>query len=336
MIEFRDSNTTEWDAVVNELDNLSFTQSWQWGDVQNDLGHTAHRFCIYDDSKPVGLIVAVEKHAKRGHFIEIPGGPLLDWTNEPLVSEVLIKLRDFAKKRRCAFVRFRPQVHNNQNYRDLLDKLNLHEAPIHLMADHTSIVDLTPAPDEMLARMRQQTRYEVRRAPKRDVVVSVDSTEEMAAKFHDLQVETAKRQGFFPPHPKQISTCLHSLGDKARIYRADKNGQLLNCGLIIDYGTESAYFEAASTPESRREPGAYALIWQAMLDARERGMTKFNLWGTAPPNQPNHRFAGVTTFKHGFGGDNVEFVPAYDIVVNPFVYRLNHMVETIRKKRRNL
>lgn len=336
MITFRETSREEWDEIVQNFDQISFPQSWQWGDVQNELGHIAHRYAIYKDEQPVGLVLAVEKHAKRGRFLEIPSGPLIDWSDKEVVDQTIQQLKILAKKQRCVLVRLRPQLHDNPAYHDLMRQIGLTQSPMHLMADHTSIIDLSPDLDTLLTNMRQQTRYEIRRAPKRGVTVSVDNSEEMIEQFHQLQVETAKRQGFFPPHPKHLAASVHQLGDNARVYRADKDDTLLNFALVIDYGTESAYFEAASTPESRREPGAYALIWQAMCDARERGMKTFNLWGTAPPDQPEHRFAGVTTFKRGFGGDDVAFVPAYDIVTNPLLYRLNHALETVRKKRRKL
>lgn len=336
MIRFVEGSRELWDEIIQHFDNVSFPQSWQWGDVQRELGHTPHRFVVYDDDQPVGLVVAIEKNAKRGRFLEVPSGPLIDWSNEAIVRATMDHLKSLAQTRRCVLVRLRPQLRDNPEYRQLLAKLGLVQSPMHLMADHTSIVDIRPDPDELLTRMRQQTRYEIRRAPKRSVVVSVDNSDAMIDTFHELQVETAQRQGFIPPHAKHLAACMHQLTDHVYIYRADKDGQLLNLALVIEYGEEAVYFEAASTPESRREPGAYAVIWQAMCDARERSMTSFNLWGTAPPDQPEHRFAGVTTFKRGFGGEDVAFVPAHDIVVSPLRYRLNQLIETARRKRRKL
>ena len=83
-------------------------------------------------------------------------------------------------------------------------------------------------------------------------------------------------------------------------------------------------------------PGAYALLWQAMHDLKKAGYQRFNLWGIAPAGQPNHRYAGVTTFKTGFGGDIVEYVPAHDMIISRIKYIKNWAVETARKKKRRL
>ena len=99
---------------------------------------------------------------------------------------------------------------------------------------------------------------------------------------------------------------------------------------------EGDYYEAASTLLNRKLPGAYALLWQAMRGLKQEGYERFNLWGIAPANQPNHRYAGVTTFKTGFGGEIVEYVPAHDMIVSKIKYLKNLAVETVRKKKRHL
>ena len=101
-------------------------------------------------------------------------------------------------------------------------------------------------------------------------------------------------------------------------------------------GAEAEYFEAASTEFNQKLPGAYALLWQAMQDLKEDGVQRFNLWGIAPPGQTEHRYAGVTIFKKGFGGEVVEFVPAQDMIIKRSRYQINKIIENVRKKRRHL
>ena len=107
-------------------------------------------------------------------------------------------------------------------------------------------------------------------------------------------------------------------------------------GLIIKDGLEGDYYEAASTDLNRKMPGAHALLWQAMRDLKAEGYERFNLWGIAPAGQPEHRYAGVTTFKTGFGGKVVEYVPAHDLVISHVGYLKDLVVEKARKKRRHL
>ena len=77
-------------------------------------------------------------------------------------------------------------------------------------------------------------------------------------------------------------------------------------------------------------------INKVMRDAKTAGQTRLNLWGIAYSDDPHHRYAGVTTFKRGFGGRDVVFVHAHDLVVRRLRYELDYIIETIRRKKRGL
>jgi lipid II:glycine glycyltransferase (peptidoglycan interpeptide bridge formation enzyme) len=207
---------------------------------------------------------------------------------------------------------------------------------MHLHAEHTSILDITPDTDTLLERMRQQTRYEVKRAPRRGINVRVESSPEALARFVAMQADTAVRQHFIPSSPMFLAALMQELGDHIAIYEACKDDIVLNSALIIMWGNEADYFEAASIPEARKEPGAYAILWHAIEAAKTRRIARFNFWGIAPGDNPRHRYAKVTTFKRGFGGDDVTYAQAHDFVIKPLGYTKNWLVESIRKRRRKL
>lgn len=325
-----------WNSLLSQFENVSLQQSWQWGDVNIALGHGVARYLLGDTTNPQAAMQVIVKSAKRGRYLEVPAGPMVDWSDGRLVAEVIGKLHATAKAERCVFVRFRPQLSDDPRHRALLQQLGAKPSPMHISADHTSIVDLEPSTDELLVAMRQQTRYEVRRASKRGVVVEESKDPDLVETFHQLQSDTAKRQGFVAPSKRYLAACIDAFGDNAHVYKATKNGQLLNIALVVWFGQEAAYFEAASSPEARREPGAYAIVWHAIQAAKSAGLTRFNLWGTAPSDAPHHRYAGVTTFKRGFSGSDVAYVSAHDIAVRSLAYTATRLFELARKKRRKL
>ena len=206
---------------------------------------------------------------------------------------------------------------------------------MHLAAEHTVMIDLKKPEEELLADMRRQTRYEVRRAAKLEIIVETSNSEAIFKEFHQVQVETARRQNFVPPDLKTLLAEREALDSVIYIAKT-KDGEPIAYGLIIKDGKEAEYYEAASTLLNRKLPGAYALLWQAMKDLKAAGYERFNLWGIAPAGQPHHRYAGVTTFKTGFGGEIVEYVPAHDMIISRVKYLKNWAVETARKKRRRL
>jgi len=336
MLRLTEIDRKTWDEAISKHPEANFLQSWQYGDVQIAAGHAALRYEISMDNIRIGIAQIIIKNARRGRYMEIAGGPLIDWNNHRLVAELVACLRALGRENKCVFVRIRPQCDDDGALHTGLNRLGCRLSPMHVTADHTSIVDLTQSTEQLLANMRQQTRYEIKRAPKRGIAVTKSESSSFIDEFYEVQSATARRQGFIPPSKRYLTALYENFADHAKLYHASKGDDLLNLAIIIRYGREAAYLEAASTDAARREPGAYAIIWQAIEDAKSDGLMRFNLWGIAPPDSPNHRYAGVTTFKRGFGGQDIAYLAPHDIIVSPVRYQLNHIVESMRKKRRHL
>ena len=321
------------DEVVKKYPEANFLQSPAYGKM-NELLHDK---AIARDFDGAGYALMIVRNAKRGRYLEIPCGPLTDWQDKKAVKKVFEEIVKTGKEERCVFVRIRPQLPATAENLAMLEKLGLKKSPMHLAAEHTVMLDLKKSEEELLADMRRQTRYEVRRADKFGIKVEKSDSEEIFKEFHKVQAETAKRQGFVPPNLKTLLAEREAFLKNIDIYIAKTaEGEPIAYGLIIRAGKEGDYYEAASTDLNRKLPGAYALLWKAMRDLKAEGYDRFNLWGIAPPNQPNHRYAGVTTFKTGFGGEVVEYVPAHDIVLSKVGYLKDYIVEAARKKRRHL
>lgn len=327
------TDAAKWSKIVKKYPEANFLQSPNYGRMNELLGAKV----ITEDFGGNGYAQMVIRDAKRGRYLEIPCGPLIDWSRRELVKQVFRVIDETARNEKCVFVRIRPQLDATPTNLKILSGLGLTKSPMHLAAEHTVMIKLAASEDELLANMRRQTRYEVRRADKLGIKVTHDNSEELFREFHAVQAETAKRQGFVPPSLKTLMAEKEAFGDSAQIYVAETaESEKIAYGLIIRDGLEGDYYEAASTELNRKLPGAYALLWQVMRDLKSEGFERFNLWGIAPPGQPNHRYAGVTTFKTGFGGEVVEYVPAHDLVISRVGYLKDLIVEKARKKRRHL
>lgn len=323
----------EWQQIVEAFPEANFLQSPAYGQVNKLLGAKV----LIESFGGKGRALMIVREAKRGKYLEIPCGPLIDWSDDSLVKLAIRTIQEIGKREKCVFIRIRPQLIASEDNLKKLTRLGMRRSPMHLAAERTVMIDLSASEDEMLSRMRRQTRYEVRRANKLGIKVTKHNSEACFREFHRIQTDTAKRQRFVPPDLATLMAEREAFGEGATIYVAETaKGEKIAYGLIIRDGREGDYYEAASTPLNRKLPGAYALLWQAMRDLKADGYERFNLWGIAPEGQPNHRYAGVTTFKTGFGGEIVDYVPAHDIVISKVGYLKDLVVETARKKRRHL
>ena len=327
----------EYDEYLSGRAEANFLQSWQWGELHENLGHVVCRMGLGRNGKLVGAWTGIVKDARRGRYLEIPGGPLINWSEQQISQAAMELIRNMAIKHNCVFIRLRPQEIESKKMLSTLSSIGAIKAPMHLHAEHTNILNIQPSEEDLLSKMRRQTRYEVRRVQKRQILVeSRPPSQRDIDEFYDLQSQTASRHGFVQSSRAFFQALREAMGDDLLLYQATKDGQLLNQALVVRFSDEADYFEAASTVEARKEPGAYGVVWQAICDAKAASCKRFNFWGIAYTDDPNHRYAGVTTFKKGFGGEDVTYVPAHDIVLRPGRYAVSWLIETIRRKRRGL
>ena len=105
---------------------------------------------------------------------------------------------------------------------------------------------------------------------------------------------------------------------------------------MIFYGNEASYHYGVSTELGTKLSGAPLLHMQAMKDARDRGIKRYNFWGIVAENDTDHRFYGVSVFKRGFGVEELQYTPAYDLVIDSKKYAGTWLIETARRKIRKV
>ena len=360
----------EWEGFLSKHPEANFLQSWYWGEFYSNLGNKIQRtgFYIqeshtYSSSDPsadgesrslssrlartiikhvaprlVGVMLSVVENAKRARYLIVPGGPIIDWKNTELVNAFVLEIKKIAIANDCVFARVRPQLESSQVAKNIFKQNGFINAPMHLHAQLTSQLDITQAEETLLSQMRKTTRYEIRKAISQGIKITSSKDPIAIKKFYELQIETAKRQKFVPFSYEFLNVQFKTLsrGNHALLYEAWLGKSLLAQAIIIFYNREAVYHYGASTDEGRKYPGAYLIQWKAILEAKKQGMTRYNFWGVSLIDKPNHRFYGLSLFKRGFGGQDVEYLKAQDIVINYPRYIINYVVERIRKTIRNV
>lgn len=324
-----------WESFLKQHSEANFLQSWYWGEFHKALDHKVMRIGFYIDNTLAGVMLSIVEKAKRGTYLTVPAGPIIDWKNKTLIKSFHDEVLKIAKENDCSFIRVRPQLISDDFSKKIFTSLGFRTAPMHLHAELTNQLDITKSEDELLTQMRKATRYEIKKAIKIGVRVEKSTSTSDIKKFYDLQIETSKRQGFVPFSFKFLDQQFQIFykADSAILYSSYFEKKLLAQAFIIFYGDEAVYHYGASTPDGRVYPGAYLIQWQAILEAKKRGISKYNFWGVAPVG---HRFANLSVFKKGFGGEDFEYLHAQDLVVNYPKYAMNYVVEIIRKKLRRV
>lgn len=325
----------EWESFLKKHPEANFLQSWEWGEFHNALGHSVIRTGFYKNNILQGVMLSVVEKAKRGTYLTVPAGPIIDWSSKEAVSCFKKEIIKIAKENSCAFIRVRPQLRSDEYSKNLFKKNGFRTAPMHLHAELTNQLDITKSEEELLSQMRKATRYEIKKAMKQEIKIEVSTGTNEIKKFYDLQIDTSKRQGFVPFSFKFLDEQfkVFSNTNHALLYSAYFEKKLLAQAFIIFYGSEAVYHYGASTPEGREYPGAYLIQWHAILEAKKRNIDRYNFWGVA---HAGHRFANLSMFKRGFGGEDFEYLHAQDLIINYPKYFVNYAIEMIRKKMRHV
>lgn len=327
-----------WEDFLLAHPEANFLQSWYWGEFHKALGSVIHRVGFYNGNVLVGVMLSVVEDARRGRYLTVPAGPIIDWKDNDLIAAFTEEIKKQATEDSCVFVRVRPQLESKEFSQKLFKGLGFVSAPIHLHAELTSQLDLTPTEDQLLANMRKATRYEIKKAISQGIKISTSQNPEDIKKFYDIQVKTSERQKFVPFSYKFLNEQfkVFTAVNKLHLYKAELNGQLLAMGFIIFYNKEAAYHYGAGTEEGRKYPGAYLIQWEAIKEAKRRGMQRYNFWGVTREDQKEHRFYKLSIFKRGFNGTDLEYLHAQDLVVNKIGYFKNWIIENIRKRVRHV
>lgn len=321
-----------WNAFFLRYQPEALFQSWTWGDIQKKSGTQVTRYGIWDNDNLIGIFQVVPVRAKRGSFLHIRHGPILTDYSESLWNEVTNFLRRLTRETRCWFFRVSPLIESSEKNHTLFKKSGYRPAAIHAMdAELCWILSLDESEEVMLQHMRKTTRYEIRRAEKMGIKVNATQQLHDLHYFFDLYTETSKRQGFIQHKGIAEEFELFSSKNQATLYYATFEDKVIATAIILFVGNQGIYHHGASITSS--PPGSYAIQWQAIQDAKKRGMKQYNFWGIAPSDSENHPWKGLTLFKKGFGGVEKQYIHAQDYSVSPF-YLVPRTVETLRRMKK--
>jgi lipid II:glycine glycyltransferase (peptidoglycan interpeptide bridge formation enzyme) len=326
------TNQSTWENFVLSSNQSNFLQSWHWGLFNQDLKHQITRMGFYQQGKLVGVALLIKIKAKRGSYLECPGGPIINWQDNSQVKEVLKLLKQFANQEKLSFIRIRPNILVG-SFKP--SAYGLFKSPMHLHAETTWVLDLDSSEEELLSKMRKNTRHAIKQAEKLNIKIEVSKKLSDVDLLYDLQLETVKRKKFVPFTRQFLSQQLKTFqdADQIKLIKASYKGQVLAIATIHFFGPEAVYHYSGSSNQLRHIPVSYAIQWSVIKKAKQMGYKRYNFWGYT--DNPKHRFYGPSLFKKGFGGYRLDYLPAHDLPIKP-TYWLIYFFETLRRKLRHL
>lgn len=324
------NNKKEWEDFTLSVDNPSYFQSWAWGEVMRRNGVETIRLGLFKKNTLQAVAQLFDIKARRGHYFHCRQGPVFKTISKEANHSLWEEIKKRAIEKKVSFTRVSPLIAENDAF---ITEFSL-QSPIHNQdGENRWILPLHKSSEELLIGMRKTTRYMIRKAEKEQVRVVRSRDASSVDVFLNLYKETSELKGFIAHSSLKEEFEEFNKDYAMYTYTAYVNSKAIASALIVHFGDEAIYRHGATSREGRRSPSSYLIQWQAILDARQKGLKFYNFWGVAENEDKNHPWFGLTQFKKGFGGESANFMHARDIPYKPS-YFFTYLVDYYTKVRK--
>ena len=175
----------------------------------------------------------------------------------------------------------------------------------------TRIIDLAADEEALWGDLRKKWRQYVNKARNAGIVVS-DGDGSDLPEFYRVYRETADRAGFLIRTEAAYADVWNAYaphGNARLLFARNADGEALATLFLIRCGTRVVEPYGGMTADGGDSRANYLLKWEAIRTSREAGATSYDLWGLAT--------GGIAHFKTGFGGREVRYIGAWDLVLDP-------------------
>lgn len=352
-----------WNQLISRLPEPHFLQTHEWGGLKSAYGWEPV-YLIWDESgnmreerggrdtfssaRAACMILKRSVSLFRGIFkaniLYAPKGPLLDWNDQSLRARVLDDLQAFARREGAIFLKIDPDVElgrgipqsegeirnaNGQAVMEDLKRRGWGYSAGQIQFKNTVLIPLDSTEDELLARMKPKTRYNVRLAYKKGVSLRMGKVDDLPG-LYKMYAETSVRDGFVirdEEYYMQAWKLFMQGGDPSAMpLIAEVDGEPVAAIFLFIFGKRAYYVYGMSRAAHREKMPTYLLQWEAMKLAKSRGCAVYDLWGAPDVFDESDPMSGVFRFKQGLGGVVIRTLGAYDFAPSKFLYSLYTVV----------
>lgn len=347
----------EWNALIAGQPDPHLLQTAEWAKVKSALGWQALPFVWRADpasgeseNKIAACAMILKKTISlRGFASKIcvlycPKGPLMDWGDGPTRSRVMADIEIYSHRQGGIFFKMDPDVilgsgipgepgvvddETGISVAGDLEQRQWRFSSSQIQFCNTVLVDLSPPEEEMLARMKQKTRYNIRLAEKKGVKIRTGTLDDLPMLYR-MYAETSLRDGFVIRNQDYYMTVWTSFMNSASSEHspsavpliAEVDGEPVAAVFLFRFEGRAYYLYGMSRDAHREKMPNHLLQWEAMRIAKGQGCRSYDMWGAPDDFNEKDPLWGVYKFKEGFGGKVVRTLGAWDYAPNLFGYKI--------------
>jgi lipid II:glycine glycyltransferase (peptidoglycan interpeptide bridge formation enzyme) len=324
----------KYDSLINHP-----VQTWDWGDFQTSQGHKVYRFGVFNDKDKMVSAYSISFHKIPKTKLSI--GTIL--RGSKVDDQMIEEITKIAKQEKAIFVKFEPnfiyKTFDSLGNETLVNQKphfnHLKKSPKVAFYSHNLLVNLDQTETQILESMHPKTRYNIRVANRYGVEVREQTDNEGFEIYLKLLFDTTKRQGFYLHSQQYHRDLWKKLKDTGMIHimLASYQNQVLSAFMIFKVGDKIFYPYGASLDINRQAMAPNLLMWEVIHLGQKLKCKSFDMWGCLGPRaKENENGYGFHRFKQGYGGQLVEYVGTFDLIINPALYKVYNTVDKIRWK----
>ncbi|MBP7736542.1 MAG: peptidoglycan bridge formation glycyltransferase FemA/FemB family protein [Spirochaetes bacterium] len=335
-------------------------QTSLWSSIKSRLGWIPCAFDIISRNAEGDILVLVHRINQDRCMAYVPQGPEI--APEEEVKGLFLESLSYGLARHlprnCVFIRYdlpweTPYAHDQSRYdadgrwqgcpephvREMRMNFstrywNIRKAITDIQPPDTVIIDLTVPEDEILGRMKSKTRYNIRLAERKGVIVMESGLERLHA-WYRLYLQTAGRAGFQRHRYEYFETMFEANQENhnsasIHLLIAVADDEVVAGNIVSISHRRATFLYGASANNKRNHMASYALQWETIRFARKKGCIEYDLYGISPVEDTAHPLYGLYRFKTGFGGRVLHKQGCWDYPIRKEEYAIYRASENIK------
>ncbi len=337
----------KWDAFVEQHPYGHFLQTSLWGDLKSAHSwQSARATLVHPGTELVGGATVLFRQLpyRLGKIAYVPRGPIVNWDDRELAVAAVQSTSILARSNGAIGMVLEPGLLDTPSDQRTLIEAKLFPIDLSVQPRRTIWINLDVEEEvDILATMKQKTRYNIGLAKRKGVTVREGGVDDLPM-FYNLMQTTSERNEFAIHSLEYYQTFMKTFAEGsnrvASLLIAEYESRPLAAMIAVAYSRRGTYLYGASGNEGRDLMPTYLLQWEAMRWARARGCVTYDLWGIPDEDEAtleanfkdrNDGLWGVYRFKRGFGGQIVRHIGAWAQIFKPLHWWVWNQARRIKK-----
>lgn len=332
-----------YNRFVAQAPKAHVLQSYEWGEVKGRGEWKPFRLLVEDERGAPQAALSILKRRIPGlgrSVFYAPRGPVGDIHNRDLMDYLFGEAKKIARKEKAIFLKIDPDVpKEDESFREYLHMRGFVSAEKGegfegIQPKFVFRLKLEKDLETIFGEFHQKTRYNIRLAEKKGVVVKNGCPKEELPVFYQILKETTERDKFLVRSYAYFSDLWDYLypAGYLNLFMAYYEGRAIAGTLVFRFGDKSWYIYGASSNTARNVMPNYLLQWNMIRWSKENNCVMYDFRGVPGDLSEDNPLYGLFRFKKGFNGDYTEFMGEVDQIYAPFYYRMWNAFEPFYQK----